>query len=270
MNNLPESLLIETYSACNRSCSFCAYGQDRFKKAPWPKEYLSWEIIKKILSELRDARFTGRLSWYRINEPLLDERIEAIYAFSRKQIPDVWLTLVTNGDFLTQSRIAALFSSGINVLGVSLYDDPSYTRLLKMIEKLPWESGPPGQIEAQQRIEIRDHRKPEFWGFCNRGGSIDRTTKVDKVRANCLRPSSQLAICANGKAVLCCNDLFGDVELGDIAQDSICNIWNSQRLEEYRDHLKNKGRYHLPLCEHCDYSGEKAIVRSVREWSSKL
>lgn len=268
MQPLPDSLLMETYSTCNRKCAFCAYGQDRFLKNPWAKESLSWDLIRKVLTELQEAQFSGRLSWYRINEPLLDERIEEIYTLSRQCLPTAWLTLVTNGDFLKPSRIEALFAAGLNVLGISLYDDPSYRRMVQMLEKLPWEAGPPGTSNSPQRIELRDHRKPEFWGFCNRGGTIEREKKLDASHKNCLRPSSQLAVRANGKAVLCCNDLFGEVEVGDLQTQSISAIWNSTKLDKYRKHLREKGRTHLALCETCDYSGEKAIVKSIKEWDA--
>jgi len=57
-----------------------------------------------------------------------------------------------------------------------------------------------------------------------------------------------------GQGILCCNDYHGAVDLGNVRDQSLVEIWNSPAMHQYRLHLQNKNR-HLPLCDKCDFGG---------------
>ena len=56
-----DVILIETYNACTRTFWFCKLGQAR--QDPQPLE-MTWSTIKRILFNVRDLDYRGRISWF--------------------------------------------------------------------------------------------------------------------------------------------------------------------------------------------------------------
>ena len=54
---------IQTVSWCNRSCAFCPSG-----KFPVPKTFMALDVYQRIIEQLHDLRFAGRISPYLMNE----------------------------------------------------------------------------------------------------------------------------------------------------------------------------------------------------------
>jgi GTP 3',8-cyclase len=237
---LPLALTIETHNLCNRKCWFCKFGN---RTSQEPTNWMSWELITKIISNLREFNFSGRLSWYRINEPLLDKRIFEIIRLSRTQLPKSFLSLLTNGDLLTAEVLDRLYDSGINSVGVSIYDEESFRKF---------------QNKAFERCVIIDRRPQKETTFVeSRGGNIPLSSSSDWVLKNCLRPSSMMNVLSNGDVVLCCGDFYGEIRVGSLMKDRIEDVWVSPLLEKYRRTLEVSGRSQLALCSDCTYHGGK-------------
>ena len=67
-----KTLEIETINRCNGKCSFCpvnSTNDDRILSK------MSEDLFNKILVELVDMKYSGRVSLYSNNEPFLDDRI---------------------------------------------------------------------------------------------------------------------------------------------------------------------------------------------------
>lgn len=238
MLSIPPTLTIETHNLCNRKCWFCKFGIVQKKE---PTIWMSWELIKKILNNLKDFDFSGRLSWYRINEPLLDKRIFDIVALSRKDLPKSFLSLLTNGDLLTEEALNRLFDAGINSVGVSIYDDTSFQKF---------------QDIAFERCVIIDRRPNKETSFVeSRGGNILVKSKSTAEFKNCLRPSSMMNVLANGDVVLCCADFYSEVKMGSLRIQRIEDVWRCAEFETYRTVLEADRRDQLPLCSKCTYHG---------------
>jgi len=56
----------------------------------------------------------------------------------------------------------------------------------------------------------------------------------------------------NGNVVPCCNDYDGKVSLGNVTQSSIDEIWNGDKIKEFR-YLHLNGRNAINLCKNCNY-----------------
>ena len=109
---------IQTVSWCNRSCAFCPSG-----KFPVPKTFMAREVYHRIIDQLHDLQFTGRISPYLMNESLLDKRLPELIAYTRERCPDSWIAINTNGDALSASLLERLYDAGLNCLDVNAYDD---------------------------------------------------------------------------------------------------------------------------------------------------
>ena len=90
---------------------------------------MPWSTITKIVFNLRDLDYRGRVSWFRINEPLLENRIFKILAFTKKHLPHCYQSLTTNADFLDQTVYDYLIHSGLDQLSISVYDDKIFDKI---------------------------------------------------------------------------------------------------------------------------------------------
>jgi MoaA/NifB/PqqE/SkfB family radical SAM enzyme len=245
-----QALDVETLNRCNRTCGFCKFGLDRYRNAREPKQEMSWELIRKIVGELEEIEFAGRLSWFMINEPLLDRRIFEIYEYSVGRLPRTHHTVISNGDLMTEASCERFLALGVRV-GISCYDDETLARV--------------SAFREAGRIRLIDSRKPRDF-VESRGGNIEDPELVGELSyeeigaMGCLRPSSSLYIRTNGEAVLCCGDLFGEVVLGDVRTTSLRDVWQNEKYRAIRSHLATQGRRGLRLCENCSYDGSPAPV----------
>lgn len=240
MNHLFSVVLVETISDCNRNCWFCKYGQKRYMEQRTERnEIMDWQKINRILDNLRKLQFSGRLTWNRINEPLLDDRLPEIFALSRRMLPHAHLSIITNGDMLNQEVADRLYRSGLNHLTITAYDDT----VIKKVAKLSLAS-----------FNIKD-RRGHYSGWDNRGGNISQLRGPSLARLSCARPATAINIMPSGKIVLCCSDIYGDIVLGDHADAPLEDVWFSSPFHYYREHLRS-GRIGLPLCNECNYAGK--------------
>lgn len=245
MRKLFKVLLIETRNICTRTCWFCKFGQERQDETT---SQMDWETIERIVYNLRDLNYEGRVSWFFINEPLLDKRIVEILKFTRKNCPKAFISLNTNGDLLNEAVYESLIANGLDALGVSVYDDATLDSVNK--------------IRHDKRLVLLDMRHPARGWIENRGGNIKTNTQFfeeDRMQfadKSCAQPFNMMAINVKGQVVLCCADMYGDVMMGDVKKQRLESIWNSDEFEYYRNHLTTYGRKGLKLCDGCSHNGK--------------
>ena len=75
---------IETYGYCNRQCSFC-FNNDKYPKREIG--VMEEEIFRRIIDELGNLDFSGRVGLHHYGEPLLDDRLPQFIEYVRKKCP---------------------------------------------------------------------------------------------------------------------------------------------------------------------------------------
>jgi radical SAM protein with 4Fe4S-binding SPASM domain len=78
---------------------------------------------------------------------------------------------------------------------------------------------------------------------------IDVDPAAEKKYPNCFLYES-LIIDYAGNAILCCNDYHSSIIFGNIAQDTLLNIWENKKYKKLRKRLR-KRIYDLPICQIC-------------------
>jgi radical SAM protein with 4Fe4S-binding SPASM domain len=214
---------------------------------------MTWPVIERIVKNLRDLNYRGRISWFWINEPLMDSRMVEIIKYTRRECPEAFISIVTNGDLLTDAVYKALRQAGLDALGISVYDNPAAAHA--------------DEIEQDGHLVVMDMRHVRVPRLENRGGNIKRHARLFAAsqplqqNKSCARPFNMLTVNANGQVVLCCADLYSDVVMGDVAKDRLETIWNNGSFETYRTQLSERGRAGLPLCSDCSYEGSASTVQ---------
>lgn len=248
-----ETVMIETINLCNNNCSFCPVGFDSKTK---PKKYLSIELVNKIANELSDLNFSGRISLYNNNEPLMDERLEEIIQIFRDKVPNSLITILTNGILLKETHLN-LFNKGLNKLAINNYNNEA--KLIRPISNFISKYNDTTE-ENKKAMNIEVIYRNKYKELSNRAGNNKNKIISDNLYLDkpCFLPHKQLVILGDGNVALCCNDLYGKFSLGNISKNSILEIWNGDKYREVRfSLLKFNSRSNISLCSNCDYIGLK-------------
>ena len=237
-----EFIEIETINRCNGTCSFCPVNK---LVDPRPKMKMTWELFKKIINELNQLSYSGEISLFSNNEPLLDDRIIEFHKYAREKLPNARIHMFTNGTLFN----LPLFERLIPYLDELIIDN--YQQELKLIrpsqeifeyvEKHP---------ELKNKVTIVLRKREEI--LTSRGGDApNRHKKISFAKETCALPFEQMIVRPDGKVSLCCNDPIGKNTLGDLAKESIIEVWYGSKFKTVRECLR-KGRANWQHCEFCD------------------
>jgi radical SAM protein with 4Fe4S-binding SPASM domain len=128
-------------------------------------------------------------------------------------------------------------------------------------------------FEKEINSAVKKWRKSGYdvvvYPVSNRGGALKEYSKYALKRKNltlmrririavkktllrcCPFPFFQMAVLANGKAILCCHDWERKTIIGDLTKQTIHEIWNSDKLNEIRLKIIS-GRYdEIAACKEC-------------------
>jgi len=217
MQEIFNQIQIQTVTGCNLKCPMCPNSY-----MTQPKKTMSRKVFEKIINELVDIDYKGRVSLYLMNEPFLDSRLKDLVAYTREQLPNNRINISTNGVLVDNIDLP-----GITDVDVSCYTQEIYDK---------WAD------KEVNRVNMIDYK----YDYNNRGGNIDGGKANTR---QCERPSIQMYINAFGKAVLCCSDYKFEVVMGDVNKTSLVNIWNNKKYQSYRSSKQRS----LPLCKECSY-----------------
>lgn len=294
----PLIIDLETYSACNARCVFCAR-----RKVPQSKQLMSKELFKRICSEY-GAVGGGYLGFSpSLADPLLDplllERIEIV----KKNFPTIALHLFTNGIALPKFSDDQLIEilTGLKHINISLggLARDRYKTMMGVDQFEPvWES-----LERLSRINqklgcacklalhIRTHRIREtinspalaklrelgyecsdiMNAFSNWDGLVTEDdlpkgavlTKRNNAgcRAPCLIPMSYMMIMPDGRVLACgCIDAKESTRIGHLDDSTLTEIWQRPELKALRSSFINGNLY--SVCKSCGYYRNYEVIFS--------
>lgn len=242
--NIPlfDHIEIETINRCNGVCSFCPINALADKRE---KKIMPIELFQKIVDELAGLNYTGKIALFSNNEPLLDERIIDFYKYGRSMLPNAYFFMFTNGTLLTLEKFIEL----IPYLDELVIDN--YNQELKLI---------PNSRAIKQYCESHEYlkdkvtivlRKPNEILSTRGGDAPNRKQMISYPDATCVLPFKQMIVRPDGKVSLCCNDPLGKNTLGDLAEESILEVWYGKKYGQVRKALLI-GRSEWEHCIYCD------------------
>lgn len=252
-----HSIEIETINACNNDCSFCPASKKNDTRI---HKFMSEELFKKIIAELEVMQYSGVLSLFSNNEPLLDKRIFKFIEYARKHLPNAKHALFTNGILLDTEKFEHLCKH-LDKLVIDNYNDdlklnPNIKNIVEIYSERTIECNV--KIFVRKKNQIRD----------SRGGQAPNREKVFGFTSACMLPITQMIVRPDGKISLCCQDAMGLVTLGDVSSDSIRDVWTGKEYAMLRSKLSSGMRCAMPYCCNCDIFG--IINYRPRRWDSLI
>ena len=217
------------------------------------------------------------------------------------------VVLHTNGCLMTRERAQALIRAGLHEISFSFdgmdpaeYEErrrgANYEKTLKNIRtflKVKAE-----EKAARPRVDIQcidfkgeatRERKKKFRALF-KGLPVDRINVIPAhtwagafkddeslkpVRKSeeyfpCKFPWCSMAVAWNGDVVACCNDLFGEVRLGNVREQTLQEIWNSHAMQRFRQALTAANFREYPVCRDCDVPYNHNNARAPVRWARSL
>lgn len=229
--HLIQSVLIQTTQKCTRRCKHCFYGQFDYTS----NEIMATETVRKILNDLRDMKYDGRVSLYANNDPLTDPRILMFVMEARTLLPRAYHFLQTNGDLLT-SDLALQLLENLDMLQVNLYGNK------KLPQGFPFE---------HPRTHVTNKMNRGLTEWSNKGGHLHGMGNSPS-QTCCKNPFQQMYINPAGKVLICTADGFATQVMGNVQAESIADIWRGEPFQSVRNKLLTGERGTLPLCSRCD------------------
>jgi radical SAM protein with 4Fe4S-binding SPASM domain len=238
---------IETTTACNRACSYCP--NSKFDRGQLRNEKLmEVSTYRKIVDQLADLRFWGRLSPHFYGEPLLDKRLVELMAYTRRRLPLTKLVIFTNGDLLSPELYQRFAEAGIDGFLVTQHGPKEPSNLVRLRRH----RSEPGA--ARLRFDYRSFTSETE--LSNRAGLVDHD--VLETKQDCLLPSENVTIDYEGNVILCCNDYHSSIKFGNVNQSHLGDIWSDERFRRIRHNLA-QGVFDLEICKKCA-SGRKGLA----------
>jgi radical SAM protein with 4Fe4S-binding SPASM domain len=240
---------MEISSACNRKCWYCP---NSF--AERPLGCMSEALFKKIIAELGEMDFDGSVSYHFYGEPMLDKRLLAFVECTARRIPSCWPVIYSNGDFLTIDLFRQFVQRGRARFFVSQHDDLMPSHLQQILD----------EATDEEKAHIVVHFGKDVC-TTNRSGLIAARKLVGgPLVMPCDWPLATMVITMSGNVVPCCNDYFESEIVGNVATNSLREVWSAEPFERFRRALSHGDRNASKLCRGCDYvPSESRLIRIV-------
>lgn len=227
----------------------------------------------------------ARVEFAMFGEPTLHPKLLEVFSIFRANFPNCQMMLNTNGDrickngFLDVPLVETFFSHGLNLLAINAYESDAKkktcllesakdihfakvgeyykgnnyyiykgpeTKELIIVDSIKLHNG-----EKRTRV-ITNHAGNVPDSVVKKyGGIIVGSKPLEKICAN---PFRELTFKYNGNVNLCCMDLQGKYNIGNIHSTDAKEIWFSDRYQVARGRLLKKDRNFSP-CNLCNNSG---------------
>lgn len=268
-----KKIYIEITNICNLSCSFCSI-DNRIKDKVTVENFE--EIIKKI------DKYTDYIYLHVKGEPLLHPELKELLDIANKYNKHVNIT--TNGT-LIKEKLDILTHPAVRQINISLHSENNKDNYLddinscvdklkdkivifrywtlkdnelnkistgivnKIIDYYKLSTETVDKINKENHIKLRDNlfldKQNEFiWPNLDN----DYYNEI----GTCYALKDQLAILVDGTIVPCCLDSNGVIKLGNIYENSLEEVINSDRFQNMLKGFQNR-KVCEELCKHCSF-----------------
>lgn len=306
----PMMLVLSFAYPCNALCPHCPYTNSSIRKEYRDAPYMSEAIFKKIADESGPHGAYLRISGG--GEPMLHPQAVELLVYAKKV--GCKIGLITNGSKFDQESSRALLAAGVDMIefSVDARDQETYATVRKGLDwqtlventklmlRLRDELGSSSKIIASavnqlgvdvdevERYWVEDigvdyviKRKFLTWGantVLDGERSADPAVYLNTDEIPCPFIFERLNIDSRGTVMVCGYDISANTSMGNVASESIRDIWHGPGFEFYRSrHLAGQGK-DIPLCSGCpdwkyrswDHNYWKVVEKSQQARDRKL
>lgn len=252
---------------CNRDCTFCPVSNPEvYTKTT---DGLDKELFEKIVKDLQEIDYQGKILFSAFSEPLLHKNVEELISIAKKYLPNIRLEMVSNGDLLTARKLKKLYDAGLDTINISMYDG---SHQIEYFNKIREEVNIPKDIVVLRRRYFENGN----YGITisNRTGLVDSNEYRDEnevaivelpLKKPCYYPFYMILVDYNGDVLLCPHDWNKTLKFGNLSNEKLFDIWKGKVLNGIRKKLARSDR-NFAACKSCDVLGTVIGQESFDAW----
>ena len=264
---LPSIIEFNIFGNCNRNCNFCPVSNPEVYEKK--NKGISIELFEKIMKDLQEIDYKGKILFSAFSEPLLHKQIDDLISIGKKYLPNARLEIVSNGDLLTAKKLKKLYEAGLDTISISMYDGSHQIDYFTNIRK---EANVPKSVVVLRRRYFKDGN----YGITisNRVGLVDSNKFRDKnedvvnelpLKQPCYYPFYMILIDYNGDVLLCPHDWGRTLKFGNLTDKKLFDIWSGKALNGIRKRLSQSDR-NFGACKSCDVIGTVIGKDNFNSW----
>lgn len=279
----PMMLVLSFVYPCNALCPHCPYTNSNIRKEYKDMPFMPAEIFEKIADESGPHHAYLRISGG--GEPMLHPQAAELLVYAKEA--GCKIGLITNGSLFNEENSRALLAAGVDMIefSVDACEPQSYSivreglewetlvanfeRMVSLRAELRSASKIVCSAVHQQGIDIdavekfwigemgADYlikRKFLTWGVnttLDGTRSADPSAYLESQDLPCPFIFERLNIDSRGNVMVCGYDISANTSMGNVATETIRDIWHGRGFAFYRDkHLSGRGA-DIPLCSGC-------------------
>ena len=272
------SLIIEPTNTCNLRCTFCFVTDGMTRDGG----FMDFNIFKKIINDCTDLEHLCMHNW---GEPLLHKDIFRMIEYAKNKGVN-YVVMNTNGTLLTDKMIKRIVNSKLDIIRFSIDGSAETFKRVRGVElenieknikklKIIKEKKKP-ELKMGVVFTVEEDTEGDAEEYINHWGKI-----VDHVRLQpklitsprtevCPEPFGKdygkLVVLWDGRVIPCCVDYNANLMIGNIQNDTIPNLWKSEKLNILREqHLKGEFPDTCANCNECESNkaGKRFFVNAL-------
>ena len=269
-----KKVYIEITNICNLNCSFCIK-DNRRKKEMDINEFE--HVLKKI------DKYTDYIYLHVKGEPLIHSKLDEILMLTNKY--NKFVNITTNGVLLKNKINILKKYNNIRQINISLHSENNKINyiedIMEAVDKLKnifivyrfWtlknNKLDNKMLEYLNKIKEKYNINNELYNEIINGNNLkisnniyinkDKEFEWPDISNNyynengfCYGLKNQIGVLVDGTITICCLDSFGVSNLGNIFNDDIEIIMNSEKVKNIIKGFNNRKVY-LDICKHCSY-----------------
>jgi radical SAM protein with 4Fe4S-binding SPASM domain len=286
----PWVIFVDPSDVCNFKCIFCPNYDigNLVDKTSRPLSIMSFELYKKIIDDIYEFEKPIKvLRLYKDGEPLLNPRFADMVKYAKDSGCCEKIDTTTNGSCLNPKRNIEIIEAGLDKINISIeginekqYFDFSGYRIdfENFVSNIEHFYNNRKQCEMFIKINGDNMSEEDKDKFFNIFGDITDGIAIEHTM-NCWnnfemkgmkqnekvgvygQPIKEVKVCpyifysfsinSDGRVSICFLDWNMKQIIGDVKKQSLKDIWNGDRLHEYRMDFLNYKRKEYPICKNC-------------------
>ncbi|WP_417549947.1 radical SAM/SPASM domain-containing protein [Methylophaga sp.] len=266
---------------------------DLIKNSDYKRSLMDLGLFEKLidgLSEFSQPLKVMRMN--KIGEPLLNKQLSEMIALAKNSGRVEHIDLATNGALFTEELLTKMLTAGLDRLNISLegINAEQYLKHAKVkidfaefVRKIKWLYVNKGDCEVTIKVPgnyLTPDQQSEFYDtfgeHCDRifvegiapiwpGFDVEERSgfevKMDQgqyqqdleEKSVCSYLFYAMAVNSDGTISACCPDWDQKLVIGDLKQQTIKQVWNSEKMQELRLlHLEGQRKMN-PVCRDCGH-----------------
>jgi len=289
----PRKIYIEPTNICNLKCVHCVHDGALTRKPG----YFDYDLYTRMIDDIADLAMHTKVQFTGVGEPFFHKRIFDMIKYASDR--GFFTLMNSNATILDREKCERLVDSGLDYLHVSLdgvtkktYEairvgadfDKVIENIFTLFEVRQEKHGDHLAVilgivdQKRNRDEVEQFlRYFEQYPFhhvvagelFNHMGTVEEASLnyADRAQAPietypvCNTPWDLLSFNCDGQAVACNYDFDNRYVIGDAHDEGVLDIWNSQRMQDFRANLLKRDYAPLekngPLCSECTIKWQK-------------